>query len=78
VIIPFEKLLSVKENKYVFTKALMRAVDKIGNIKDYPEEHVNWKVVPIIIKLVMDGKVKYNNMENPEEDKSYKSENILK
>jgi hypothetical protein len=69
VIIPFEKLLSIKENKYIFTKALMQAVDKIGNIKDYPEENINWKVVPNIIKLVMDGKLQYNVLENPEEDK---------
>lgn len=69
MIIPFEKLLSIKDNKYVFTKALMRAVDKIGNIKDYPEENINWKVVPNIIKLVMDGKLKYNITENSEEEK---------
>ncbi len=69
MIIPFEKLLSVKDNKYVFTKALMRAVDKIGNIKEYPEENINWKVVPNIIKLVMEGKLKYGVTENPEESK---------
>ncbi len=69
MIIPFDKLLSVKENKYIFTKALMRAVDKIGNIKEYPEENINWKVVPNIIKLVMEGKLKYEVAKNPEESK---------
>ena len=59
MIIPFDKLMSIKENKYVLTKALMYAVDKVGNIRDYPDENFSWKVVPNIIKMMVDGDLKY-------------------
>lgn len=58
MIIPLDKLLKYNENKYIFTKSVMRAVDKINNIKDFPEEHLNWKVVPHILKLALDEELK--------------------
>jgi hypothetical protein len=46
-------------NKYIFTRANMQAVDKVANIKGYPEENLNWKVVPNILKAVLDEDVKF-------------------
>lgn len=59
MIIPLDKLLSNSGNKYVFTKACMAAVDKIGNMKSYPETDRNWKVVPNILKLMLKEDVKF-------------------
>ena len=58
MIIPLDKLMMYSGNKYIFSKATMRAVDKISNIRDYPEENLNWKVVPNILKLVLDEEIK--------------------
>lgn len=59
MIIPLDKLLVYSENKYIFTKAVMKAVDKVGNINDYPESDLNWKVVPNVLKLSLDEKIKF-------------------
>jgi hypothetical protein len=60
MIIPLDKLISYNENKYAFTKAMMLTIEKIGNIPEYPEEEdIKWKVVPNIIKLHFEGKVKF-------------------
>ena len=59
MIIPLDKLLIYNKNKYIFTKAVMKAVDKVGNIKDYPESDYNWKVVPNVLKLALEEKVKF-------------------
>lgn len=63
MIIPLDKLLTLNANKYIFTKGVMRAVDMVGNIKDYPEPDLNWKVVPNVLKLALDGDIKlvYNH-----------------
>ena len=60
MIIPLDKLLKYNGNKYIFTKATMATVEKIGNIKDYPEDDRSWKVVPNILKLVLDENVKFH------------------
>lgn len=60
MIIPLDKLMKYNENKYVFTRAAMDAVDKISNLRDYPEENLNWKVVPNILKRVLDENIKFN------------------
>jgi hypothetical protein len=59
MIIPLNKLIAYKGNRYVFTRAAMNVVDKLGNVKEYPEEDTNWKVVPNILDLMFDGKIKY-------------------
>ena len=59
MIIPLDKLLLYGGNKYIFTKAAMAAVEKIGNMKKYPEEDSSWKVVPNILKLVLDEEVQF-------------------
>jgi hypothetical protein len=63
MIIPLDKLLTFNTNKYIFTKGVMKAVDLVGNIKNYPETDLNWKVVPNVLKLALDGEVKlvYNH-----------------
>jgi len=54
MIITLDKLLTYGGNRYVFTKAAMKAVEKIGNIREYPEDDsVKWKVVPNILKLML-------------------------
>ena len=59
MIIPLDKLLIYNKNKYIFTKAVMKAVDRVGNIGQYPESDLNWKVVPNVLKLALDEKVKF-------------------
>ncbi|HOK03046.1 MAG TPA: hypothetical protein PKX79_08385 [Spirochaetota bacterium] len=59
MIIPLDKLMTYDKNKYVFTKAVMKAVDKVGNIQNYPEKNLNWKVVPHVLKMVLDGEIKF-------------------
>ena len=59
MIIPLDKLLTYDDNRYILTKAMMKAVDRINNVKNYPEENINWKVVPNIIKLMIDDKIKF-------------------
>ena len=63
MIIPLDKLLFDNTNKYVFTKAAMRAVDKVSNIRDYPEKDTNWKVVPNVLKLILNEDVKFTDKE---------------
>lgn len=60
------KLLTLNSNKYVFAKATMSAVEKIGNMKDYPEDNTSWKVVPNILKLALDKNFKYDYERNSE------------
>lgn len=59
MIIPLDKLLVYSNNKYIFTKAVMKAVDRVGNINQYPESDLNWKVVPNVLKLALEEKVKF-------------------
>jgi hypothetical protein len=68
MIIPLDKLLTLSSNKYIFTKGVMKAVDMVGNIKNYPEDDLNWKVVPNVLKLALEGgiKLKYKNSDETE------------
>ena len=65
MIIPLDKLLTYRENKYVFTRAAMNSVDRIGNMSVYPENEESWKVVPNILKIVLDEKVQFQLEETP-------------
>ena len=60
MIIPLDKLIKYSGNKYVFTRATMQAVDKVANIRDYPEDNLNWKVVPNILKVMLDEDLKFD------------------
>ena len=60
MIIPLDKLIRYSGNKYVFTRATMQAVDKIANIRNYPEDNLNWKVVPNVLKAMLDEDIKFD------------------
>ncbi len=61
MIIPLDKLIAYDKNRYKLTCASMKAVDKLGNIRDYPEseEDKNWKIVSNILDLVLNEKIQY-------------------
>ncbi len=63
MIIPLDKLMAYDENRYKLTCASMKAVDKLGNIDDYPEDDKNWKIVSNILNMVLDGKIQYREVE---------------
>ncbi len=60
-----DKLLKCKKNKYVLARAAMGAINKIGNMKDYPEENSN-KVVSNILDMILSDKIKYEVLEEEE------------
>jgi len=66
--VSLNKLLSIKENKYVFSKAVMKAIEKIGNVKDYRLEE-NEKVVIKTLNLILEDKIKYYLVDNKEKNK---------
>jgi hypothetical protein len=59
--IPLDKLVSLRKNKYIFSRACMVVIDKTGNIKGYPETEngENWKIVPNILKMMLDEEINY-------------------
>ena len=59
MIISLEKLMNVRGNKYIFTKAANTAIDRRDNIKEYPEGERMWKVVPTVMQLLLEGKIKF-------------------
>jgi len=61
MIIPLDKLIAYDKNRYKLTCASMKAVDKLGNIREYPEseEDKNWKIVSNILDLVLNDKIQY-------------------
>jgi hypothetical protein len=69
VIIPLDKLLRYNTNKYIFTRATMETVEKIGNIKKFPTDDTKWKVVPNVLQLVLQEDVKFIFTKEPEEEK---------
>ncbi len=58
MIIPLDKLLTLNTNKYIFTKGVMKAVDMVANIRNYPESDLNWKVVPNVLRLALEEDIK--------------------
>ncbi|HOT43805.1 MAG TPA: hypothetical protein PLM53_05070 [Spirochaetota bacterium] len=68
MIIPLDKLLTYNKNKYIFSRATMEAVEKIGNMRSFPEDDSKWKVVPNILKLMLNNDVKFINYEEPEKE----------
>ena len=59
MIIPLDKLIALEDNRYIFSCAAMKVVDKLGNIEGYPESDKNWKVVPNILNLMLTKTIKY-------------------
>lgn len=68
MIIPLNELIALNENRYIFTRAAMKYVDRIGNIEGYPEKDHNWKVVPNILRMIFDGKLQFEVKEGREID----------
>jgi len=68
VIIPLDKLLTYNKNKYIFSRASMEAVEKIGNMRSFPEDDSKWKVVPNILKLMLNNDVKFIHNEEPDKE----------
>ncbi len=69
MIIPLDKLLKYDKNRYIFTKSTMEAVEKIGNMKKFPENETKWKVVPHILKLMLNEDVKFEYHKDDEGEK---------
>lgn len=67
MIIPLDKLYSYQENRYILTKAAMQAVEKKDKIQGYPETAPNWKVVPNILKIFLEDKIKVYKRDDNEE-----------
>ena len=59
MIIPLGKLLAFDGNKYIFSRAAMDTINKLGNIKDYPEDEVGLKIVPNILDMMLNENIKY-------------------
>ncbi|MGB4268501.1 MAG: hypothetical protein WBK20_04890 [Spirochaetota bacterium] len=64
MIIPLDKLIAFDNNRYIFSCAAMKVVDKLGNIEGYPESDKNWKVVPNILNLMLNNTIKYEFKED--------------
>ncbi|HNX60613.1 MAG TPA: hypothetical protein PKK43_16035 [Spirochaetota bacterium] len=71
MIISLDKLINVKGNKYLFTKGTNTAIDRRDNITGYPEDARNWKVVPTVMQMMLEGKVKFY-LKTEEEGKAEK------
>ena len=62
MIISLDKLINLKGNKYLVTRAANLAIDRLGNIKDYPDNGRGWKVVPCVLGMVLDEKIKVHRV----------------
>lgn len=60
MIIPLEKLVAFNRNKYIFSRASMIVIDKVGNVQGFPDEEEGWKIVPNILKMMLDESIKYD------------------
>ena len=59
MIIPLEKLVALEGNRYLFSCAAMKVVDKVGSVEGYPENDKNWKVVPNVLNLMLNKHIQY-------------------
>lgn len=60
MIIPLDKLVAYDGNRYMMTRAAMSVVDRIDALKDMMVEGEEWKIVPNVLKLMLEGKVKFD------------------
>lgn len=65
MIINLDKLINLKGNKYLMTRATNLAIDRLGNIKGYPDDERAWKVVPCVLNLMLDNSVKFHQVDAP-------------
>jgi hypothetical protein len=62
--LPLDKLVGFKGNKYILARAVMIAVDKVGNIKGYPEDDEKWKIVPNVLGMTLREELHYKYDKN--------------
>lgn len=67
MIIALDKLINLKGNKYLMTRATNLAIDRLGNIKGYPDDERAWKVVPCVLNLMLNNNVKFHQVDAPVE-----------
>lgn len=63
MIIPLDKLVSYDGNRYIMTRAAMVAVDRVEALTDMMVEGEEWKIVPNILRLTLEGKIKFELQE---------------
>jgi DNA-directed RNA polymerase subunit K/omega len=59
MIIPLDKLISFDENRYVMTRVAMATVDRIESLTEDMVEGEQWKIVPNVLRLMMNGAIKF-------------------
>ena len=64
-----EKLLSISGNKYIFSKAAMEAIEKVGNLKEYREDmDTEEKIVVKTLNYILNGKIKFQYLNDTEKE----------
>jgi hypothetical protein len=67
--ISLDKLLSYTGNKYIFSKATMKAIEKIDNVEDDQEnENEKEKIVIRTLNYVLNDKIKFKYLNGKEEE----------
>jgi len=59
MIIPLDKLISFDENRYIMTRVAMATVDRIDSLTADMVEGEQWKIVPNVLRLMMNGAIKF-------------------
>lgn len=59
MIIPLDKLISFDENRYVMTRVAMAAVDRIESLTPVLVEGEQWKIVPNVLRLLLNGSIQH-------------------
>ena len=67
MIIPLNRLISFNENRYIFTRAAMQAVDQLSYLSNDIKSDETWKTVPNILELFLNERMKYMVNENAEQ-----------
>ena len=62
--IPLDKLIALECNKYIFSRAAMLMIDKIGNMKNYPDNEESWKIVPNVLEMMLNDELNYKLRED--------------
>jgi hypothetical protein len=74
MIIALDKLMNIGGNRYMFTKAVLTAIDRKDNIQNYPHEDRGWKVVPHVLRMTLDDEIKFLVKEKEEVKEPEKTE----
>jgi len=58
-IIPLEKLIEYKGNRYELSRAMIELAKNGGNLLRNETEYRDGKYIPTVMKNILDGKIKY-------------------